>query len=136
MKYPRISERSKFDLDLKSGKEWENFFENIVYSGKLECKRDKIAHKTGNIFIEYKCRGKKSGLSITEANWWVIGIENRNGDIETAILASVKWLQDKCRPFLETSRDVIGGDDNASRGILLKMDDFRSDGENDNEQGK
>lgn len=122
---PKIFERDKFDLDLRSGEEWEGFFQGIVESGKIECKRERLAHKTGNIFIEYRCRGKPSGLSVTGAKWWAIGIENMNGDIETAILAGVLWLKAKCRTFIGTNRDVSGGDDNAAQGILLKLDDFR-----------
>ena len=119
---------SKFyDLDLPEGKEWEGFFKSIVGSGKVENKRDKLAHKTGNVFIEYECRGKPSGLATTEASWWAIGIDNENGDIETAILASVQWLKAKCREHLGTSwRNVSGGDNGLSKGILLKMDDFRT----------
>ena len=126
MTTPQIFERSKFDIDLEGGEEWEGFFKNLIGSGKVECKRDKTAHKTGDIFIEYKCRGKPSGLSITEAGWWAIAIDNPKGDFETAILASVPWLKDKCRSLLETGRDVNGGDDNATCGILLRMDDFRT----------
>jgi len=121
---PKIFERDKFDLDLRSGEEWEGFFQGIVESGKIECKRDRKTHETGNVFIEFYCRGKKSGLSVTEAEWWAIGIENKNGDIETAILASVPWLKNKCRSLWKTNR-VRGGDDNAAQGILLKLDDFR-----------
>jgi hypothetical protein len=116
--------RQGFDLDLKGGEAWEDFFSNIVASGKVECKRDKKAHQTGNVFIEYECRGRCSGLSVTEATWWAIGIEGSNGDIETAILVSVPWLKDKCRTYLGTTRDVVGGDDKATRGVLLCLADF------------
>jgi hypothetical protein len=29
-----------------------------------------------------------------------------------------------CRKYLNTSRDVVGGDSNTSKGILLPMEDF------------
>lgn len=125
MVHPSVSERAKFDLDLEGGEEWEEHFQCIIASGKVECKRDKLTRKTGNVFIEYRCRGKPGGISVTKAEWWSIGIENENGDIETAILVSVPWLKDKCRKLLGTDKDVRGGDDNASKGILLKLDDFR-----------
>lgn len=125
--HPKISDRAKFDLDLRNGEAWEGFFQGIVKSGKIECKRDRLAHKTGNVFIEYRCRGKDSGLSMTEAEWWAIGIENKHGDIETAILASVPWLKAKCRQVAKKypRRNINGGDDNAAQGVLLKLDDFR-----------
>ena len=37
----------------------------------FEVKNDVLAQKTGNLAFEYRCRGKPSGLSITEAEWWV-----------------------------------------------------------------
>jgi len=118
---------SKFyDIDLPGGQEWESFFYNIIASGKIECKRDKLAYKTGNIFVEYECRGSPSGIAITEAEWWAIGIDNEKGDIETAIMASVPWLKQTCRKYLDTPRDVSGGDNGLSRGIILPLKEFRN----------
>lgn len=117
---------SKFyDVDLPGGQEWEGFFKSIVGTGKVENKRDKLTHNTGNVFIEYECRGKKSGLSTTSAEWWAIGIENESGDIESALLLSVPYLRDLCKKLWDERPHVRGGDNGLSRGILLKMDDFR-----------
>ena len=116
---------SKFyDVDLPGGEEWEGLFKNIVAAGKVENKRDKIAFRTGNVFIEYQCRGRPSGLATTEADWWAIGLEGVDGDVEVAILVSVPWLKDTCRPFLGTSRDVAGGDNGLSRGVLLAVSEI------------
>jgi len=121
---PTPIERSKFDIDLSAGEAWEQAFLGLIANAKIECKRERKARTTGNVFVEYHCRGHPSGLSVTEATWWAIGIEGPTGDIETAILASVPWLKDVCRPLLGTARDVAGGDDGLARGILLKMRDF------------
>ena len=43
-------------------------------AGKLqtfEVKNELMVEKTGNIAIEFQCRRKKSGLSITTADFWV-----------------------------------------------------------------
>lgn len=117
---------SKFyDHDLPGGQEWEGFFASVVASGKVENKLDKLARKTGRVFIEYECRGAPSGLATTDADWWAIGIESSNGDVETAILASVPWLKDTCRKYLDTKLDKRGGDNNLSKGICLPIDEFR-----------
>ena len=110
---------------MPAGESWEKQFLALM-AGKVECKRDRMAHRTGNVFIEYQFQGKPSGLAITEAPWWAIGIDGPSGDVETAILASVEWLRAKCRPLYKSARDISGGDGGATRGILLRMDDFRS----------
>jgi hypothetical protein len=114
---------TKFDVDLSIGREWEETFLSI-FAGKIECKRDGLFCSTGNIFIEYKYRGKPSCLSTTEADWWAIGLESVNGDIEKAVLVSVPWLKEKCRPLLGTKKDVLGGDNKLARGILLSLEEF------------
>lgn len=125
IKRPRPFERKYFDLDLERGKEWENYFASIIGNSKIECKRDRLARKTGNIFIEYECFGKPSGIATTKSDYWVVGIESKNGDVEVAILMSVSWLKDKCRSLWHTNKNVSGGDDNAAKGILISMDEFR-----------
>jgi len=44
--------------------------EDIKYEIKTDlfCKPDK---DTNNLFVEFECRGKKSGIEVTEAKWFV-----------------------------------------------------------------
>ena len=42
-----------------------------------------VLKKTPNFFIEYECNGKPSGLSSTEADYWVICDEEGNNFIRT-----------------------------------------------------
>lgn len=45
----------------------------ITFRGKsvsYECKTD-VYDDTGNMFIETHCRGKESGISVTQADWFV-----------------------------------------------------------------
>jgi hypothetical protein len=53
--------KSNFEYDLVFGQEGEMSFADLT-NKKIEVKRDRIAHKTGNIFIEYESRGKPSGI--------------------------------------------------------------------------
>jgi hypothetical protein len=41
--------------------------------------------------------------------------------VETAVLASVEWLKDTCRPLVRAGHVVKGGDDNASKGVPLPI---------------
>ena len=64
----KIKELKKFDLDLGFGVKYEKSLANILKMGKVEVKteRDKW-FKTRNIAIELSYYGKKSGLTVTEA---------------------------------------------------------------------
>lgn len=42
-----------------------------------ECKTD-VYYDTGNIFVETKCRGKNSGISVTKAKWFVTYFKHLN----------------------------------------------------------
>lgn len=46
-------------------------FINLNTGTSYEIKADRMACKTGNIFIEYLCNGEKSGIDATDANYWI-----------------------------------------------------------------
>lgn len=54
-----------YDIRLKYGDE----------TTTIECKADRLTVSTGNIAIEYRCSGKPSGITSTEADYWAIFIE-------------------------------------------------------------
>ena len=55
---------NKFDIIMESkGKEIKYEIKTDVF-----CKPD---YDTGNIFVEYECRGKESGIMVTQAKWFV-----------------------------------------------------------------
>lgn len=65
---------SKFDLDLKYGQQREQRVADLLGAdkNKIEVKTERDWwHKTGNIVIEVECNGKPSGISVTEADYWV-----------------------------------------------------------------
>ena len=61
-----------FRFDLEVGKEGERLVDSIFKSKRLEVKRDFWIGRTGNIAIEYESRGNPSGISTTQAEYWVI----------------------------------------------------------------
>ena len=62
---------SDFKYDLEIGKEGERIVHEIFANKKLEVKRDSWVGRSGNIAIEFKSRNKPSGISTTQADYWV-----------------------------------------------------------------
>jgi hypothetical protein len=116
----------EFDLAFKVGGDFEAFFRGLIARGAkdahfVECKRE-LQHKdTGNLYVEYECRGKKSGLATTEAVWWAFGIESGRGDIECIVLVTAEWLKAYGRRWLARQGAKAGGDDHKSRAFLIPV---------------
>ena len=106
---------SNFRYDLKVGQVAEEALAEILQNAKIEVKRDLKAPITGNLFIEYKSRGKVSGIDRTEADYWCFALE------EVFIITSTSYLKTLIEPLRNTKADVCGGDKNTSRGILLPI---------------
>ena len=114
-----------FDLDLNFGQIYEEKVRNIFEGdGSIEVKTERdIWQKTGNIAIEIRYRGKPSGISSTDAKWWIHILSNDN-DIETALMFKVEKLKKKIKQMvmLGMARVVIGGDNDNSEIVLLPID--------------
>lgn len=110
-----------FDVTLPIGQEWEKQFLGIMSGEQVECKLDRRARETGHFFVEFRCRGKDSGIKTTEATWWAFGIQNKDKDVETFVIASVPWLQAQLDKGYAI---ILGGDDKKSEGILIPIGRF------------
>jgi len=112
---------SKFDIDLKYGQEREKKVVSLLDQdkNKLEVKteRDWWA-KTGNIAIEVECLGKPSGLSKTEADYWVHILAIGKEDYCKLIfeVPKLKKIADK---FKDNYKMI--GDHHASKCILIPL---------------
>lgn len=106
---------SDFRFDLEIGKTYETSLYELL-GKKIEVKRDFKCLETGNIFIEYQSRGKKSGIATSEAEWYCYWLSEHH-----LILIELSKLKSICRAFLNTNRDVSGGDMNTSKGIILPL---------------
>jgi hypothetical protein len=113
--------RDKFDLALEAGGEFEDFLHGLIANATIECKRDYEALHTGNLFVEYRCRGKPSGLAVTQAEWWAFGLAANDGDIERILLVSTAWLKATLHDRWGSLVRVRGGDDGLSEGVLLPL---------------
>jgi len=90
---------------------------DIVISGQLEVKYDRLAPQTGNIAIELKCRGKISGLSTTKSNAWVITTDDGAWVCPTESLKH--WVKDICHNTFGEWRLTPAGDNLESEVCLL-----------------
>ncbi len=116
-----MSGNSKFDLDLAKGQEMEQQLAEFFKGEKVEVKSERhLWEKTNNHFVEYQYKGNKSGISVTEAEYWALMLVKDEVPVMTYIIP-VAVLKELCRKYIGTDRDVIGGDDNNSRGILLPI---------------
>ena len=104
-----------FKYDLKVGQVKEKELGEILFDKTIEVKYDLQALKTGNVYVEYYSRGKYSGISTSESDYYCFAF----GD--TFHLITSKELKDRCRKYLNTNRDKKGGDNNTSKGILLPI---------------
>jgi len=121
IKYIKMKYNSNYSHDLEVGQVFEKELGYILEKKAIECKKDLLANKTGNVFIEYfnLRSNKKSGISTTKAEWHAIWINEHN-----IRLIGTNYLKQKCRKYLNTKRDVKGGDKNTSKGILLPIDEI------------
>jgi len=96
----------------------EQKLSEILHHKRIEVKTDLLTLKTGNVFIEYSSRNKPSGIATTQADYYAIVVG------ETIILKTTTELKSIARKYLNTKRDVLGGDNNTSKGVLVPVADL------------
>ena len=132
---------SKFSDDLQTGKKFERkalthiqkkypkayikdgyFLEYDIYIPEIETgvevKSDAQYEVTGNFYVEYFCNGKPSGISTTTAKIYYIYLDKR-------YIVKTEDLKAVCRKYLNTNRDKKGGDNMASKGIILPINELK-----------
>jgi hypothetical protein len=106
---------SSFTYDLHLGEQAETWAKELFGSCKVEVKNDSMAHKTGNMFIEVYSRNKPSGISTTEADYWLYKIN------DSAIIISTPKLKELVRKFYRENGFTKGGDSDTSLGVLVPL---------------
>lgn len=109
---------SDFKYDLEIGQIKEKELAEIFTNATIEVKNDLAAYKTGNVFVEYESRNKPSGISKSQSDYYCFCFNDSYHIIKT------EKLKELCRKYLNTKRDVLGGDENTSKGILLPIKDL------------
>jgi len=82
---------------------------------KYEVKSDRLGYKTGNLAIEYSCNDKPSGISTTEADYWMYFIISNNK------IDCYKIPVTDLYNLIKDCRKVKGGDGYKSKMVLLPI---------------
>jgi len=117
-----VKHNNDFKYDLDFGVISEKFYGKVMHDlieGKTECKaeRDQWA-KTGNMFVEFESRGKKSGIATTHAEHWVVSFYKGNKLCFT-LTVPIEGMKKIARK----GKLIQGGDENTSKGMLVKVKD-------------
>ena len=118
-----------FRYDLMLGQIKEKQVADILENKKIEIKTDYLAHKTGNIAIEYESRGKPSGIATTEADYYIYIIPHALIK-DTMLILDVKELKKITRLYYKINRVCWMGDENTSMAVLIPIDRLFKAGEN------
>jgi len=121
--------KNKFDIDLEFGANYENKICDILEGGsKVEVKTERdIWRTTGNIAIEYKRDSSLSGISNTEADYWVHNLVYKD-EMILSFIFPVERLRKTVRKMVKdgSAKIMSGGDYNKSKLILLPIKDLIS----------
>ena len=116
-----LNHDNKFDIDLQYGQIREQELADILQNEKIEVKTERDKWKeTGNICIEFRCRGKPSGIAVTQASWWVHVLADGD-DTSCMLLFPTAKLKEIARKAVVDGKVVYGGDDNLSKMVLIPL---------------
>lgn len=92
----------------------------------IEVKEDFLCEYTGNVGLEYECRGKPSGIQTSESEYYIYKVHTKGGI--KFILHKTSILKDMIRNK-DYFRVVNGGDEGSnSMNYLFKYDVFEKTG--------
>jgi hypothetical protein len=113
----KFSNSFYYDLDFA---ETSEVWVKELFSGglKIEVKSDRMAHRTGNVFIEVYSRGVASGISTTLADYWLYRIDEKDSAIIIPTKRLKQIVKDNFTVFTK------GGDNDTSLGVLIKLKDL------------
>ena len=97
-------------------KEWDIYIPELEIG--VEVKSDAQYQKTGNFYVEYECRKQPSGISTTKSKYYFIYLD-------MLYIIKTDVLKNKCRKYLNTIKDKIGGDYKASKGIIIPIKELQ-----------
>ena len=114
---------NKFDIDLSKAQIREKELRDILGKSKVEVKTDSIWKGSKNLAVEFRCRGKPSGISVSEAEYYAF-ILDANTYTEGILIIPIEKLLYLARKFYRMGKVKNGGDDNASEMILIPIAEF------------
>ena len=110
---------TKFNKDLSYGKRHEKLVMKSMEN--FELKTDRMAHKTGNVYVEFQSRGKDSGIRTSKSNTWIFKIVSAKDTHLFSVHIPLSRLR---RLVSKDYRVVPGGDNLTSKGYLVPIKDL------------
>jgi len=90
----------------------------------VEVKNDDKGTTTGNIFIEYWSRGKKSGILASESCYWAVKFYKEDVNRDVFYFIKKERLFQACHDKRFFRDNVRGGDYNLNIGVLFTWEVF------------
>ena len=118
-----FNDDNKFDIDLSKAQIREKELRDILSKAKVEVKTDSIWKGSKNLAVEFRCRGKPSGISVSEAEYYAF-ILDANTYTEGIIIIPIEKLLYLAKKFYRLRKVKNGGDDNASEMVLIPIVEF------------
>jgi hypothetical protein len=83
---------------------------------KYEVKTDRMSHKTGNLVVEVECNKKPSGLSTTDADYWIFNLDK----MDKYVIIGIKPLKE----LIKDTKKIYGGYRRKSVLHVLPIEDI------------
>lgn len=117
-----VTRNTDFRYDLKLGELREKELSDIFTNKKIEVKTDLFYQTSGNIYVEFQSRGKLSGLSTSEADYYCYILPK--GNRCSYHLFESKQFKTALKQAVRDGRATIktGGDNGTSKGILIRFE--------------
>ena len=118
----RLNNDRKFDIQLSAAKVCERRLAEIFTTGtieKIELKSETWQwERTGNICVEYRCDGHPSGISTTEADYWVHELR-RDDDTLVYLMFPIARLKALAREAIRAGNHRSGAGDGGRFDVAL-----------------
>ena len=114
-----------FEYDLEFGQEGEGIIADMFENKKIEVKRDNWVGRTGNIAIEYKSRGKPSGIATTQADYWIIMFSREYQD-KFMFIIETQRLKEVTKKYFNKGSIKKMGDSNTSSAVLIPIKEINN----------
>lgn len=114
-----------FDLDLKFGEFHEQLlFQSLSKTGNVtvEVKTDRLTVKTGNLAVEFRYRGRPSGIQTTKADEYFFVVVEENGSIRYRFNIPTARLKKIAHSRFKDGFTIRGGQNNDSEMVLVPVE--------------
>ena len=120
-----MKHNNNFEYDLEFGQEGEDIIADMFENKKIEVKRDNWVGRTGNIAIEYKSRGKPSGIATTQADYWIIMFSKEYED-KFMFIIETQRLKEVTKKYFNKGSIKKMGDSNTSSAVLIPIKEINN----------